>query len=244
MIEKELMDAGLDDKETKVYLAALELGETNISRLAQKSKIKRTTVYLAIETLKEKGLISAVKKGKKTFFYAESPKVLEERLEEKKAALQKVMPELLSFTNLIDKKPTIRYFEGKEGIREVYRDTLKYPDSEILSCFSDEYKFFSENFYYDYYMPARTEKKIWVRALLPDTEQMKKMQSEDQKYLRKSKLIDQKIFNINVEFNIYGKNKVAIISYEEEIALLIESPKIFQSIKSMFETIWTLAPEK
>ncbi len=55
----ELKNAGLSENEAKVYLAALELGETSVYRLAKKSLVKRTTTYLAVETLKEKGLMNS-----------------------------------------------------------------------------------------------------------------------------------------------------------------------------------------
>ena len=52
----QLQDAGLSETEAKIYLAALELGQTSVSRIARKSGIKRTTIYLSLENLMEKGL--------------------------------------------------------------------------------------------------------------------------------------------------------------------------------------------
>ena len=77
MLQKDLQKIGLSEAESKVYLAALELGETNIGRLAKKSGIKRTTTYLVVDTLKEKGLLSSLKKKNKVFFYADDPRALQ-----------------------------------------------------------------------------------------------------------------------------------------------------------------------
>ena len=62
MLHKQLQDAGLNETEAKIYLATLELGETNVGRIADKSGIKRTTIYLSLENLIKKGLISMIKK--------------------------------------------------------------------------------------------------------------------------------------------------------------------------------------
>ncbi|MEI8339809.1 MAG: helix-turn-helix domain-containing protein [bacterium] len=242
MLSKDIQKAGLDAKEAKVYLAALELGETNIGRLAKKSGVKRTTVYLAIDSLKQKGLMSELKKRNKTFFYAESPKKLSDNINENKIAIDGLMPELLSLANLIDKKPKIRFFEGMEGIKEVYKDTLGTPDQEIVTWFSDDFFDFDKDFFDNYYIPTRIKKKIWVRAILPDTEKMHHVVRFDEKQLRRSKLIPKDKYKINIEFSVYGKNKVALISYKDDLALIIESQRIHDSIKSMFEIMWSVLP--
>lgn len=235
---KTLQKAGLTNKEAKVYLAVLELGETTINRAAKKSKVKRSTVYLLVESLKEKGLVSAIKRNKKLFFCAEDPRVLEKQIEEKKKAVGEAMPELLSIMNLIDKKPSIRYFEGSEGIKNVYLDTLDYSDQEILAWFSESFLKFDADFFYKKYIPARIKNKIWLRAILPDSEEMRELQKSNSQNFRKTKLIPKEKFDIKIEISLYGKNKIGIMSYEEEIGMIIESQKIFEALKCIFEIMW------
>jgi len=241
MLQKELQKIGLSDAESKVYLAALELGETNIGRLAKKSGIKRTTTYLVVDSLKEKGLLSSLKKKNKIFFYADDPRVLERITEERQNTINKIMPELLSFTNLIDKKPQIRYFEGIEGIKEVLKDVLHYPEQEMYSWFSESFATdFEEDFFNDYFIPQRKEKKIFAKVILPDTPIIRQLVAKDQEHLRVSKLLPADKYNINIEIQIYGNNKVSITSYEEKFSMIIESPKIHKSLKSIFEAMWGL----
>jgi len=244
MIINELKNAGLNEPEAKVYLAVLELGETNISRIAKKSGIKRTTTYLVIDALKEKGLVSSYKKRKKTVFIAENPKKIEEKLEERKNAIGKIMPELLSIASLLDKKPVIRFFEGHDGMKDSFKDILKYPDSEVLEWYSESYVHdFSEEFFSKYFTPRRIKNKIWVRAILPNNEVIRKLATRNEKELRQIKLINPKKYNIKIEINVYGKNKVSIISFKEEIGLIIESQLIHDSLKNMFELMWEYLPE-
>ncbi len=183
MYKKELQKLNFDKKEADVYLALLELGEANIEQIAKKSKIKRTTVYHVIEALKTKGYIEMAKIGKKTLFYAQNPNKIKEKLEEKKLVLDKIMPGLLSITNTIDKKPKIRYFEGKEGIREIYKDTLKHHDQEMLVWTTEDIlEYFDVDWLWKYYVIKRVKNKIWQRTIAPDIEYAKELAGMDKKH--------------------------------------------------------------
>jgi HTH-type transcriptional regulator, sugar sensing transcriptional regulator len=240
---EDLKKAGLSENEAKVYLAALELGETSVYRLAKKSGVKRTTTYLAVENLKEKGLMSEYTRDNATVCYAENPKKLTDQLDERKKALEKIMPELLAFTNLIDKKPKIRYFEGKDAFKEVFGDVLKYPDSETLVTFNE--KFFDWDGYFKaHFMPKRKENKIWARILFRDTPEMRAVGQQVEEYLSRVKFVPSEKFKIGIEMVLYGSDKVGMVSYDEEIAIIIESKKIYDTQKSLFEVIWESVGEK
>lgn len=243
MITKDLQKAGLTDKEAKVYLATLELGQANIARLAQKSKVKRSTVYLAVEALKEKGLLSVIKKKNKTYFYAEDPRKLEKDLENKKKALNKVMPEILALANFLDKKPKVKYFEGKSALQEVFKDMLNYPDQEILTWFPDYHYNLDNDFLFDYFIPNRIKNKIWVRAIAPNTKINLKHREDGKTQNRRVRIVTQEKFKMEIEIDLYGKNKIGIISHKEEFAIIIESKDIHDGLKSIFEIIWSSLEE-
>lgn len=238
---EELQKAGLTENEAKVYLAALELGETSVYRLAKKSGVKRTTTYLAVESLKEKGLMGAYSRNKVMLCYAENPKKLPQILEEKKKSLEKILPELLAFTNLIDKKPKIQFFEGEESYKAVFKDVLKHPNSEMLGTFNEKY-FDYGNFFTDYFIPKRKEKKIWARILFHDNPDLRNLKQREQELWIQSKLVPSDKFKIEIEMVIYGSNKIGFVSYDEEIAIIIESQKIHNTQKGFFETIWGTLP--
>ena len=239
----ELKKVGLSENEAKVYLAALELGEASVYRLAKKSGVKRTTTYLAVENLKEKGLMSSYLRDSTAVFYAENPKKLLDILDGKKRALSRILPELLAFTNLIDKKPKIRYFEGKEAYREVFGDILKYPGNGMLGTFNERFWDW-EKYFTSHFMPERKNKKIWSRILFKDNEQLRDLAQSGNVTFSQIKLVPSDKFNIEIEMVIYGENKVGYVSYDEEIAVIIESKKIHDTQKSFFETIWEMLPDK
>jgi len=65
LLEKYLKSIELSDKEIKVYVSALELGESTVIDISKKSRVNRTTIYPVIDSLQEKGLVSLAQKGKK-----------------------------------------------------------------------------------------------------------------------------------------------------------------------------------
>ncbi|MDP1814596.1 MAG: helix-turn-helix domain-containing protein [Leadbetterella sp.] len=241
MLKKDLEIAGLDENEAGAYMALLELGEASIAQIAEKAKLKRPTTYLIIESLKAKGLVNMVKRKKKTLFSSEDPRKILDMLEERKQKMKRIMPELLSFANALDKKPSIQYLEGWEGIKNVYRDTLSYPEQEFQAFFSESFLTrFDEKFFTEFYYDQRLQKKVFVRAIIPDSKMMRELVLQDQKQLRRSKLAPAGMFKMDIEINMYGKNKIGIISFEEDFALIIESKKIHDSLRSLFELTWNL----
>jgi sugar-specific transcriptional regulator TrmB len=239
MLYKNLIEAGFSEKEAKVYLAVLELGEGNIAKITKKSSIKRATVYLEIEALKEKGYVSLVKRRGHNIYMAENPKRIEDRLKEKTEAINKLMPELLSIANVMEHKPKVRYFEGIEGLKEIYKDTLQYSGTEILGWYSDDrIDYFDKEFVLDYYMKKRIANRIPMRMFAIESSFMKNIHSQDNVHLRQMKIIKSDKFTFASEINLYSRDKIAIISHRENIGLIIESKKIYDTLKNIFEIMW------
>ncbi len=239
-----LIKTGLSPKEASVYLANYELGETTASRISQKSGIKRPTTYIELENLIKKGLVSQSKRKNLMYYTAQSPKVILEILDENKKELEQNLNKILALGNAKDKKPSVKYFEGEDGIKEAYRDTLATPDQEIQSWFSASSSLGSESFQEKYYIPERQKKNIWIRAILPNSEELKPYLVKNNEQLRKSRLIDPAKYNLENEIILYSKNKTAILNYGDKLGVIIESPKIHDSIKQIFEIMWEMLPEQ
>ena len=238
MIYEKLQKIGLNEKEAKIYASLLELGETSIQRISKKSKIKRTTIYNTIDSLKEKGLVSTILKNKRRYYVASDPRELEFKLEEQKNALKNLMPELLSITNLIDKKPKIKYFDGEEGIKEIYLDTLNYPEKPLWAWVTSEiWQVIDDNFIQSY-LNNRVKKGIWAYVIAPKNNVIENYKKLDNKYLRQTRLETSPDYSIEVEIDLYGGNKIGIMAFKEKIGLIIESQKIYNTLKSIFDVAW------
>lgn len=242
-IQETLIRSGLSHNEAKVYLAALELGETTISRIAKKSKVKRATTYLAVDTLKARGLIGASKKGRRTVYSAQNPKKLIEFFDEQRESVMQALPELLAISNAIDIKPKIQYFEGKTGVEEVFKDILRSPGKKVLEWYSESYATdFDEKFFSTYFTPERIKKGIHARAILPNRPELQRLSERNLQELRQTKLLNPGKYHIKMELNIYDKRKVSIVSFKEEFGIIIESEIIHDSLKNFFELMWEYLP--
>ena len=239
-----LIKAGLSPKESSVYLANYELGETTASRISQKSGVKRPTTYIELENLIKKGLVSQSMRKNLKYYTAQSPKMILSILDENKKELEQNMASIISLGSAIDKKPTVSYFEGEEGLKEVYRDTLSTPNKEIQSWFAGLSTIGSDSFQEKIYVPERLKRNIHIRTILPNAEKLKPYVGKNVQQLRKSKMVSANKFNIENEIMLYDKNKTAIMNFSDKIGIIIESPKIHDSIKQIFEIMWEMLPEE
>src|SRR5512142_2814354 len=122
-----LKSLGLLDSEVKTYLKALENGPGTVLDLAKSTNLSRQAVYVAINSLTERGLMSSALRGKKRFYAAEHPSKLLEyakrRNEEMKAQtqdLERLLPEIEMQAG--GERPVVKLFEGREGLKAIIAD--------------------------------------------------------------------------------------------------------------------------
>jgi len=238
MLTKKLEQIGLSEKEVKVYLACLELGETTVDRISKKSGIKRTTLYDIIDNLRDEGIVGSTIKTRRKYYFAIDPRDLLERIEQKKITLSSIMPRLLSMVNIIDHRPKIQFFEGVDGIKEIHMDTLRYPSSRIQAWLTDEIHSVLDDEFIEYYLDKLLKNKIAIYAIAPNTPLKREYQSMDKKSLRETRIDNDSTFSTSVEIDLYGKNKVGIMAFKERVGMIIESETIFDTLKSIFDSQW------
>lgn len=139
MDTKALASLGIEEKSAKVYLAGLALGTTSVQGLARKSGLKRPTVYLHLDDLVKQGLFEHVSINNKKYYRAVDPSVLEDRLKQNLATLQKEMPQLMALRSDTMGKPQVQVFEGEEGVRHVYNEIKKAHSLRIWSNIGQVY---------------------------------------------------------------------------------------------------------
>ena len=232
-----LKDYGLHEKESEVYLAALELGEATGFQIYKKTGLKKPTVYYILDELLKKKLVHLTQKEKKRYFVAEDPEKIKRGLADKLKAFDELLPGLRSIYNSKVGKPKLRFYEGKEGLKEVYNDTLRYK-GEILAFASESLMRTLGDDFSEEYIAKRVKNEIPVRAIMPSTDFLhKNYVRKNLEHLRIMKLIDEKKYNFPIEINIYA-NKVALMSFRDELGLIIESDEINKMMKMMFEFFW------
>jgi len=237
---------GLTEKESAIYVALLELGQSEVSDIAAKAEVKRPTAYFVLEDLKKKGFVSSSVFGKTKRFIAEDPKKLLALEKNKIADLEQALPGLLGLASRHEYKPGARFFSGKLGVRSVYEETLLQPaGSEMLAIGNAQVV--EENIpgFGDWYIKRRVQGKIRMRAITPATPGGLVVVGRDKEELRHTRLLDEKEFTEPVEINIYG-NKVSAVSLvkDELVGIILESNILAAAQRQIFEIIWKHAKEK
>lgn len=243
MLLSTLKQIGIDEKQAKIYLACLELGETTIKEIAKKAELKRTTIYDFIDEMTNSGLIKQTVEGKRKKYIAVSPEELEIIIKKRESLLAQIMPMLSSMSNVDRVKPKIWFYNGIEGLKEVYSDTLKYSGEILAIGGEDTIKVLGQNWIMSY-IEKRKKKNIPCRGIVAKSEFIEQgFTSKDQEQFRTSKLIDAKKYPFPIEINIYGYQRIFLVSAREQMAIIIEAEQIYRAIKSFFELLWDNLPE-
>ncbi len=236
-LETVLQEIGLTAKEAAVYLAALELGQASVLRIAQKAGVKRPTAYVTLNALQEKGLIEVIPKGTTTLYQAVNPEKVLAGFEERARAFKEVLPEFRSLANAMPGKPRVRFYEGKKAILGLYEKEI-FSGGEIIGAVSikDVRSMLSQ----DEQMGLLRLMKAnggHVRDLIEDSSEAREYLEEKNRLgLGETKFLP-KDMEFKVDLLIYG-NTVAMISPKNRIAVLIEDRAIADAQRQFLEFLW------
>ena len=120
-----LEDLGLEEKEAKVYLALLSLGEATATKLAERTGLDRTLMYQLTNKLIVRGLVSYVVRNNVRYFSAADPETFLKELHEKEEKFKRILPELKERQRSIKPETKVEVYRGKEGINTIYRMVLR-----------------------------------------------------------------------------------------------------------------------
>ncbi len=238
-----LRSVGFDEKEAELYLTGLQVGSAPASEYAKSSGLNRITTYNALENLVHRGFFTFVKKMRGKWYAPVAPEYLSVEAHKNAQSLDRLMPELRSLQGAHYRSPRVRFFEGWEGIRRVYEDTLiaktellNYANSTVVRKYWPGYD--------KEYVAERVRHGIYLRGIAPDDATGKRVHGEDREYLREIRLVSQKEFDFKNEIKIYD-SKVAIISFGPEeramFGVIIESKEVAETQRQIFEMAWRYA---
>jgi sugar-specific transcriptional regulator TrmB len=243
-----LQNLGLNEKEIFLYQLLLKHGDTPVSLLITESQMKRPTVYKLLHSLKEKGFITEKDMHKKLHVAPESPvkllEIAERKYHDAKSTytnLEAVVPQLISSYIAAVEKPVVRMFEGFEGLKELYKDTLKDKQPIFAVLQTNEVDPQMYEWLEQYYGPKRTKEKIHAKVIVSTGKLAKDYHEKDVQTYRTSILVPQDTFPFKHEVNIHG-DKVAFMHWkkgENLLGILIENKQIAQTMKAFFDLAWT-----
>jgi len=248
-IKKFLQDAGLTPTEITLYLTGLAYDSLGVSELVKQTGIQRTTVYHALDTLAQKGLVSKHETGQRLEFSMADPTVIEKVLNQQISVLQKnadsfkdVLPLFEKYDSGSESKIKTFQYDGIKGIKTVVEEAL-YCRSGQWDIIAPKKNFFADfdRQFASYFLKTRTARGITTRSLW-------------EKGLNRHILSDEEIAQRNPRYvpaEMHGKFKSVIILFDDKVAfisslkqksaVLIQSEELFRTMTAMFESIWNKA---
>lgn len=235
-----LEDAGLTHTQARTYKALIQNGPCTAPRIAPQVDESRSNTYKVLDKLCALGLASKERQGKKSYYIAASPSALETlaqqraaRVDSQQRKLKAALPDLLQFFFAHSEQPSIRFFQGKEGIQHIFADMLQTGQDIYLLRSPEDVNFYDEAFFAGF-RKRRALLGITTYALTPNVPSAVHDPQLDfkNKFIRTWLLPE--AYTASVEWDIYG-SKVALISYgKEAMGIIIESAQIAESMRQMF----------
>lgn len=249
MIDNLLNIFKLNDKEKRVFKKVLEIGGQPASALSRLLEQPRNTVRDILDKLTKIGLLARTKKANTQYYSAETPQNIERFLEMRKKKTTGQLDQQIDFIKRFGEelqphkyhqsRPKVTFYEGEDGLRRVYEDTLT--SQETIRAYASLHEMYETlSNYFPEYFKRRAKKKIKIRAIFPYSKEALERCRYDKEELRESRLVSRFKFHFTPEINIYD-NKFIIISWREKLAIMIESQEIADAMKAAFELAWITA---
>ncbi|MDO8676272.1 MAG: helix-turn-helix domain-containing protein [Candidatus Azambacteria bacterium] len=244
-LESEIKKLGLSDKEAKVYLAVLELGQASVAEIAVNSGVVRVTAYVILEELRKKGLVSTFLKGKKTIFAAEPPVRLKnlfetekEKLEKNFSDLKNILPDLNKLYESLGERPKVRFFEGIEGIKAIREDILKTraKNMEEIVPLDISHKYFPPSG--KDHRKVMNEKLKHVNCRVIYTSKKGQILQENKGAKERVKFIKPELFPISSEVVLFGNKTIIVVTKNKKFGIIIEDELITKTFRAVFNVLW------
>jgi len=252
-LAQELQKIGLSDKEARVYLANLELGQSSVQNIGKKAGVNRATTYVVLDSLIKKGLCSTFLQGKKTFYVSSDPELLpslfeiqKKEIEEKEKYFVSLLPHFKLINNQEADKPVVKFFEGKEGLLNCYnefvltynRNTDKHGKAFVVYNRNFVDGFFTKKDR-EQFRQFRAKRNLFVNAIytmdggvMEDTADGKRIK------------VSSKEFDMAADIGIHHESIRILIFGKKPSAILIRNSDVAKTLIALFKLAWEAAQAK
>jgi HTH-type transcriptional regulator, sugar sensing transcriptional regulator len=234
MEEVVLERLGLNNKEVKIYLTLLKLGDSSVLEVSRKAKIGRTHTYEILDSLIAKGLVSFITENKTKKFKASNPEKILNQLKEKEAAFMEILPKLKKISELKEKnEPSVEVFRGMRGMKAMVNEIFEVKKDYCLLCTDHRNK--NLEFYINHLVKLIEKENLHEKVLskksfspvLSAKNSTARFLPEEYQYLTTT--------------IIYGDRVGIIIWSEPFLAIRIKSKELAETYQNYFEIMWKVS---
>lgn len=245
-IRHTLRTLGFSENEIKILTVLCHVKKATAREISQKTTIAFSSVQYSLSNLRVRNLVRTLH-GKEDSFESISEQELFHWIDEQKGKhdeiYNKAKQELHGFFSGIHEsswKPEVMYYEGREGIIEIYEDMLKTAEAADKNIYSwidiaKTYEIVGD--YVLDYIERRKRKKIISHDIVPQNEITLKHYKKNKEELREMKFA--KNFPMNGDIRIYG-DKVAVITFSDKkpVGFVFQGVVITNLFRTIFDNTW------
>ena len=237
-----LQKIGLSERESRIYLDLLEHGDSTISDISKRTSLHRPVIYSTLPVLEESSLVTKTVKGKRIRYEAESPEKLKGIMDSFVQSFSGAFDGLVDMYGQREKKPIVRFMEGKKAIQFIYNDVV---DSLKKG---DTYYRYSSRIHLDKtsgYLPVGYRERVAEKQI-----QRCVIASESLAKIKKPKL-ERDIVTIPKKFDLFEDHitkliyadKVGVIDFNSETVLIIQNAVFARFEEKLFKFLFRFLKE-
>jgi sugar-specific transcriptional regulator TrmB len=238
---------GLTKQESKVYLALLELQESQTGKLCKFTKIASSNIYKILDSLIEKGLIHYRVQNNIKIFMSAPPESLNDLFLQKQKKLDEERKEINGLiSNLkkieIKKEPhsNYKYYEGLGSLKSMWHEinTNITKDSKLFYYTAKKESYERMIGFYTEHHKIRTKKKAIGKMIFPIED--KKLAKDREKIDKK---FEAKFLNLknDAEWGVIGDLfYIQYITGKKPRGFLIKDKTFADTFKQVFKQLWKL----
>lgn len=248
-----LAQIGFSTAESLVYIASLELGSQPASVIAKKAAMKRGQTYNVLSQLKDRGIVQEFIKDGVRQFTAQSPSYLisilaarQEDMAVSRQRLLQALPLLEKLRNPLIVQPKVRFYQGVDGLKEVYNDTIRLPEKTVYAVCDFEHTFPKEHSQQLHewlwrYTDRRAAQNVHFNGIVNKSKESDLAYRWRRKQKRTMKMLIGAY--LPVEIMVYD-DKVALISTKDDmVGVIIEDRPIAEMLRNFIQAVWPFLPD-
>lgn len=240
---------GLTEKEAEIYLACLELGESKIMPIIQKTGMARTSAGYILEQLAKRNIIQIFERNHRRVYVPAPPVVLmrnirreKENIENKIISLEESLTDLNQIYQSHAFPTQVNFYRGQEEIREIYEEMLREPIDEIW--YVGEYSKIVDilgDKYLKNWIKSRVKLHISTKSIRVKGEEVDEPIFQSPKETNRQIKYAPEDFKSPGHISIYGDCVAIITTRKENFGLVIRSREYATMMRNWFRQLWKMA---
>lgn len=244
-MQKALQSLGFTEKEARVYVALVSIGNTTIGAIERKARIHKQMLYPILEKLHQEGVVAVTIKNGRKHFSITDPGVLHARVESQKSVADALVPKIYAEMGADSAASEIKVYNGTTAVQAFLTKMLKQlperANLDILGAGGDTFLVTvgRPGVYFERYEARRIAKKISHRMLMYENQRGTDPEYTQRRFVETKYLPEQ--FRQPTATHIWP-DRVSILFFDDVPQIIeIKSTKMAESFRNYFEMLWKVS---